>query len=481
MEKRQVDPKDRQLVWDTVLDATQLVGRPVFFSMAIIILAFIPVFALTGQEGKLFHPLAFTKTFAMVGATIMAVTLVPVLCTLLLGGKFHKEEDNPVMRFLQWIYKPLLRFALTHRLLAIATAAFFLAIALLLATSSSWLAQARLATANIPILSGIIQRMHPIGNEFMPTLDEGDIMFMPVTDTSVSLPQALEITSKQDAIIKSFPEVEWAVGKPGRAETSTDPSPTNMIETVIHLKPRDQWRAGMTREKLIAEMDAKVSMPGVTNIWTQPIRNRIDMLSTGIRTQVGLKIFGNDLKTLEARAQAAAKFLNQIPADDHLRKSIRQCDLAFTRRLKRCRSIVVELFEPRQGVGEIRFRGFTQVSVGRVSFIAVGEVRNYIEAKKRTYSFLKPANVERLFKAYGTDMEKILGNARFASDLGRFFGPISEREVEYLRDNEWVTSADDILWRRSKLGLHMSADEQNALRACVSGSSTKKPKKSPKS
>ena len=312
LEQRKVDPKNRQLVWDTVLDATKLVGRPVFFSMAIIILAFIPVFALTGQEGKLFHPLAFTKTFAMVGATIIAVTLVPVLCTLLLGGKFHREEDNPVMRFLQWIYRPLLRFALNHRLLTMSIALFFFAIALLLATSSSWLSSARTATANIPILSGIIQGMHPIGKEFMPPLDEGDLMFMPVTDTSVSLPQALEITSRQDAIIKKFPEVEWAVGKPGRAETSTDPSPINMVETVIHLKPRNQWRVGMTPEKLVNELDAAVSMPGVSNIWTQPIRNRIDMLSTGIRSQVGLKIFGNDLKTLEERAQAAAKILNKI-------------------------------------------------------------------------------------------------------------------------------------------------------------------------
>ncbi len=312
LEQRKVDPANRQLVWETVSDATKLVGRPVFFSMAIIILAFIPVFALTGQEGKLFHPLAFTKTFAMVGATIIAVTLVPVLCTLLLGGKFHKEEDNPVMRFLQWIYKPLLRFALHHRVITLVAALILLTIAIALATSSSWLSKARTATADIPLISGIVKNMHPLGTEFMPSLDEGDIMFMPVTDTSVSLPQALEITSKQDAIIKSFPEVEWAVGKPGRAETSTDPSPTNMIETVIHLKPKEKWRAGMTREKLIAELDAKVSLPGVTNIWTQPIRNRIDMLSTGIRTQVGLKIFGNDLKLLEERAQVAAKILSKI-------------------------------------------------------------------------------------------------------------------------------------------------------------------------
>ena len=310
LEQRKVDPKDRELVWHTVLAATKLVGRPVFFSMAIIILAFIPVFALTGQEGKLFHPLAFTKTFAMVGATIIAVTFVPVLCTLLLGGKFHKEEDNPVMRFLQWLYKPLLRFALNHRGLTISAALFFFAIAVLLATSASWLSTVR--SANLPVISSLAAQMHPIGKEFMPPLDEGDLMFMPVTDTSVSLPQALEITSRQDTIIRSFPEVEWAVGKPGRAETSTDPSPINMTETVIHLKAHDKWRPGMTPEQLVNELDAAVSMPGVTNIWTQPIRNRIDMLSTGIRSQLGLKIFGNDLKTLEERAQAAALVLRKL-------------------------------------------------------------------------------------------------------------------------------------------------------------------------
>ena len=312
LEKRQVDPKDRAQVWQTVMDATQLVGRPVFFSMAIIILAFIPVFALTGQEGKLFHPLAFTKTFAMVGATIIAVTLVPVLCTLLLGGKFHREEDNPVMRVLQWIYRPILRWALTHRAMTVSLAVLLFIGAVLLATSASWLPEVRTQLAHVPFIGPRLARMHTIGKEFMPPLDEGDLMFMPVTDTSVSLPQALEITRRQDEIIKSFPEVEWAVGKPGRAETSTDPSPINMIETVVHLKPHEQWRPGMTIERLINEMDAAVSLPGVTNIWTQPIRNRIDMLSTGIRTQVGLKIFGSDLKTLEERAQVAAAALRNL-------------------------------------------------------------------------------------------------------------------------------------------------------------------------
>ncbi len=286
LEKGKVDPKDRKLVWQTVLDSTKLVGRPIFFSMAIIILAFIPVFALTGQEGKLFHPLAFTKTFAMVGATIMAVTLVPVLCTLLLGGKFHAEQSNPVMRFLQAVYRPALRVALGHRLLTVAVAAILFTGALVLASG--------------------------IGKEFMPPLNEGDLMFMPVTDPAISIDEALKITSKQDQILKSFAEVEWAVGKAGRAESSTDPSPTNMTETIVHLRPPAEWRAGLTREKLIAEMDEKLRLPGVTNIWTQPIINRIDMLTTGIRSQVGIKIFGNDLKTLEHLSRRIAEALKTV-------------------------------------------------------------------------------------------------------------------------------------------------------------------------
>jgi copper/silver efflux system protein len=287
LEKRHIDPKDRKMVWDTVLDSTKLVGRPVFFSMAIIILAFIPVFALTGQEGKLFHPLAFTKTFAMVGATIIAVTLVPVLCTFLLGGKFHSERSNPVMRFLQALYRPALTLALNHRAITISIAALLFAGAIVLTLG--------------------------IGKEFMPPLNEGDLMYMPVTDPAISIDEALRITSKQDEILKSFPEIEWAVGKSGRAETSTDPAPVNMNETIVHLKSPEQWRPGMTRERLIAEMDEKLRMPGVTNIWTQPIINRIEMLTTGIRSQVGIKIFGNDLKTLEDLSRKVAEVVKGVP------------------------------------------------------------------------------------------------------------------------------------------------------------------------
>lgn len=286
MEIRKVDPKDRKAVWDVVLESTKLVGRPVFFSMAIIILAFIPVFALIGQEGKLFHPLAFTKTFAMAGATILAVTLVPVLCTFLIGGKVHSEGANPVMRFLRRLYEPTLLLALKHQILAVCSA--------------------------LVLFLGAIVLAMGIGSEFMPPLNEGDVMYMPITDPSISIDEASKIMSKQGEMLKEFPEVETAVGKAGRAETSTDPAPTNMNETLIHLKPQDQWRPGLTREDLITEMDEKLRMPGVTNIWTQPIINRIEMLSTGIRTQVGIKIFGNDLKQLETLSRQVADSVKKV-------------------------------------------------------------------------------------------------------------------------------------------------------------------------
>lgn len=287
LEKKGIDSRDRQGVWRGVLDSAQLVGRPIFFSMAIIIMAFVPVFALTGREGKLFHPLAFTKTFAMVGATIIAITLVPVLCSFLLGGRFHSEEQNPVMRGLHRIYRPALNWALAHRTATILTALVLFAGAIFLATR--------------------------IGSEFMPDLDEGDIMYMPVTDPAISANEALRVMQMQDGILKSFPEVAWVVGKAGRAETSTDPAPINMNETIVHLKPREEWRAGITREKLVNEMDEKLQMPGVNNIWVQPIKNRIEMLSTGIRTEVGVKIFGSDINELEQRSREVASAIQTVP------------------------------------------------------------------------------------------------------------------------------------------------------------------------
>jgi copper/silver efflux system protein len=286
VEQRGVDPRDRRLVWETVLESTRLVGRPVFFSMAIIVLAFVPVFALTGQEGKLFHPLAFTKTFAVLAATLISVTLVPVLCTILLGGRFHSEDANPVMRLLRRIYQPVLERALSHRLLTISAAALLFVGALVVARG--------------------------IGSEFMPPLNEGDLMFMPIADPSISLEENTKIAAKQNAVLMTFPEVEYAVAKVARADTSTDPAPLNMTETVVHLKPGDQWRAGMTLDRLRAEMGRAVQMPGVSNIWTMPIINRIDMLTTGVRSEVGVKIFGADLATLEEVARGVADAVRQV-------------------------------------------------------------------------------------------------------------------------------------------------------------------------
>jgi Cu(I)/Ag(I) efflux system membrane protein CusA/SilA len=265
MEQREVDPHDRRRVWETVLQSTRLVGRPVFFSMAIIVLAFVPVFALTGQEGKLFHPLAFTKTFAVLAATVIAVTLVPVLCTLLLAGKFHAEEANPVMRVLRRLYQPALEAALAHRVVTIVAAAVLFVGALVVARG--------------------------IGSEFMPPLNEGDLMFMPIADPSISLEENTKIAARQNAALMKFPEVAYVVAKVARADTSTDPAPLNMTETIVHLKPRNDWRPGMTLDGLRADMGRAVQLPGVSNIWTMPIINRIDMLTTGIRSEVGVKVW----------------------------------------------------------------------------------------------------------------------------------------------------------------------------------------------
>ena len=286
IEQRGVDPRDRRLVWETVLESTRIVGRPVFFSMAIILLAFIPVFALTGQEGKLFHPLAFTKTLAVLAATILAVTLVPVLCTLLLAGRFHPEHENPVMRLLHRMYQPALERALSHRRLTIALAAL--------------------------LFVGALAAARTIGSEFMPPLNEGDLLFMPIADPSISLDENTRIAIQQNRILETFPEVAYAVAKVGRADTSTDPAPLNMTETVVHLKPKDQWRRGMTLDRLRAEIGRAVQLPGVSNIWTMPIINRIDMLTTGIRSEVGVKIFGTDLTVLEGLARSVAGTVRTI-------------------------------------------------------------------------------------------------------------------------------------------------------------------------
>jgi Cu(I)/Ag(I) efflux system membrane protein CusA/SilA len=277
----------REHIWQITFDAAKVVGRPIFFSMMIIILAFIPVFALTGMEGKMFHPLAFTKTFAMIASTIIAVTLVPVLCTFLIRGKLHKEDENPVMRILRAIYRPVLGWALRHRVLTLAAAGLLFVAALYTATT--------------------------IGSEFMPPLDEETALFMPITDPRISLTKATEIMRQQDRIIAADPAVEKVVGKIGRAETATDPAPINMAETMVILKPKDEWPKGVTKDAILQRLDEKLHIPGVTNIWTQPIRNRIDMLSTGIRTQVGVKVFGPDLSRIEQLSEQIERVVRTVP------------------------------------------------------------------------------------------------------------------------------------------------------------------------
>ena len=281
------DRGDSRTRLETTIEAAKEVGPAIFFSMIIIIVAFIPVFSLVGQSGKLFHPLAFTKTFVMSGAALLAVTLLPVCALFLLRGRLRLAEENRLTRLIMRLYRPVLNWTLRHKIITIVLSLFILAVTIFPASR--------------------------IGSEFMPPLDEGSILFMPVTLPSASLTEVLDIMGKQDQILKSFPEVEQVVGKLGRAETATDPAPVSMIETVVTLKPREQWRSGLSKDDLIMEMDRALKIPGVTNIWTQPIVNRVDMLSTGIRTQVGVKIFGHDLETLQQLGEQVEHALRDVP------------------------------------------------------------------------------------------------------------------------------------------------------------------------
>jgi Cu(I)/Ag(I) efflux system membrane protein CusA/SilA len=308
--------------WDVTLVACTQVGRPIFFAMAIIILAFVPVFALSGQEGKLFHPLAFTKTFAMIGSTLLAVTLVPVLCSLLVRGPFHSEESNIVMKFLLRLYEPTLNWALGHRKTVITTAMCILAMALLTAFGLPRSTVKSIRDAGYPRLSEIVTGF---GKEFMPPLNEGSLLYMPVMMPKTGLKEIQRVMSWQDTVIAATPEVESVAGKLGRFETATDPAPTEMLETTIMLKPEyipdgrwrvkrnPVWRDGMTVEKLKAELTEKMKqVPGYVPAFLQPIENRILMLYTGIRAQVGVKIYGDNLDKIQRKAYEIEKLINGI-------------------------------------------------------------------------------------------------------------------------------------------------------------------------
>lgn len=311
-----------QETWQTTLVACKQVGRPIFFAMAIIILAFVPVFALTGQEGKLFHPLAFTKTFAMIGSTLLAVTLVPVLCSLLVRGPFHSEDKNIVMKFLLRLYEPTLDWALEHRKTVVSLAFLILAFALLTAFG---LPRSFVKSIRDKGYDRTADLVTGFGKEFMPPLNEGSLLFMPVMMPKTGLKEIQRVMSWQDKVISETPEVASVAGKLGRFETATDPAPTEMLETTIMLKPEyipngkfrvkrnPDWRDGMTVEKLKAELTEKMKeVPGYVPAFLQPIENRILMLYTGIRAQVGVKIYGDNLDKIQRKAFEIEKLINGI-------------------------------------------------------------------------------------------------------------------------------------------------------------------------
>lgn len=272
--------------WQIVLDASVEVGPALFFSLLIIAISFLPVFTLEAQEGRMFKPLAYTKTYAMLGAALLAITLVPVLMGYMIRGKIVPEHKNPVSRVLVAIYQPIIRFVLKAKTLVVV------------------LAVAALAATYIPY-----SRM---GTEFMPPLNEGDLLYMPTTLPGISITKARELLQQTDRIIKSFPEVDTVAGKVGRAETATDPAPLSMLETTITLKPESEWRQGLTIEMLVDELDKAIQFPGLTNAWTMPIKTRIDMLSTGIKTPVGLKLMGNDLEILSGIGEQVEAVLREV-------------------------------------------------------------------------------------------------------------------------------------------------------------------------
>lgn len=284
--KKNYTPIPEQERMTIIEQSSKQVSRGVFYSTIIIITSFLPVFMLTGQEGKLFHPLAYTKTFIMIVDAILVVTLAPVLISFFMKGKFTNEKKNPVNRFLERVYEPVIR------------------------TCMKW----RKTTIGVNILALLISipLLMKMGTEFMPPLDEQSILFMPVTLPDVSNEEIKRILQVQDKIIKSVPEVDKVLGKAGRASTATDNAPMSMIETIIMLKPKSEWREGITKKDIINELDAKLQIPGVVNGWTQPIINRINMLATGIRTDVGVKIHGQNLDSIYTLSERVKRSLENV-------------------------------------------------------------------------------------------------------------------------------------------------------------------------
>lgn len=284
--KKLAEDKGKRSHMEVAIEASREMGPSIFSALLIIAVSFLPIFALQAQEGKLFHPLAYTKTFAMLAAALVTITLTPPLIGLFVRGRIRSEEENPVNRKLQQLYRPILASSLKHYKAVLAGMAVLVAI--------SGAAFSRL------------------GSEFMPPLWEGDLLYMPITVPGISVTSVTDLLTRQGAAIKSVPEVETVFGKAGRYETPTDPAPISMLEYTIHLKPRSEWRKGMDGEKLIAELDKVVDVPGLNRAWTKPVRGRIDMLSTGIRTPIGIKIFGKDLKVIEDIGRQLEETLSKV-------------------------------------------------------------------------------------------------------------------------------------------------------------------------
>ena len=273
--------------FEIMLKAIREVGKPIFYSLLIITVSFLPIFTLEAQEGRLFKPLAYTKTFSMLFAAFLAITLAPALIPMFVRGKILSEKKNPISRMLIWIYTPVVKLALRFRYGVIIAAAILLA-------------------ATVPVFM-------QLGTEFMPPLNEGSILYMPTSIPGMPPAEASKILHTQDKILASFPEVERVFGKIGRSRSATDPAPLSMVETTITLKPKEQWRPGMTWENLVAEMDEKLKFPGMANIWWMPIQTRTEMLTTGIRSNLGIKVFGTDLREIERIAVDIEQALHNFP------------------------------------------------------------------------------------------------------------------------------------------------------------------------
>src|SRR5262249_8086840 len=359
-----------------MLRAAKRVARAIFFSLAIIVVSFVPVFLLEAQEGRMFRPLAFTKTFAMVAASILSITLVPVLMTVFIRGKRLKpESQNPVSRFFAWMYGPVIRLALQWKWTAL--------------------------VVNFAIVPLTIPLLFAIGSEFMPPLYEGAQLYMPTSSPGLSITEATRVLQVQDKLLRTFPEVDTVFGTVGRGTTPTDNTPMGMVNTTVTLKPRNQWRAGMTLEKLQAQMDDQLQFPGFPNVWTQPIRNRLDMLLTGIKTPVGIKILGSDLNEIQRLGGEIERILQQIPGT---------------------RSVYAERVA--QGY-------FTDIRIDREAIarhgLMVGDVQDVIESAIGGQNITRtiegreryPVNVryERAFRDSLPDLERVLVKTRTGAQI----------------------------------------------------------------